>query len=119
MSVIGNSLVGYSPQRACVSVHVVNTFLFSLGIKGNFCILGVPNLLVGRAYHVKTVGCFLEVINMRLFNQTLSIYCKIYLKFCYQQLVNFKLTFHITIEFAILLQSFRLFSCCSLQKRQT
>ena len=28
------SLSGHSPQRACVSVHVVNTFLFSLGLKG-------------------------------------------------------------------------------------
>ena len=31
------SVVGRSPQRACVSVQVVNTFLFFLGIKGDFC----------------------------------------------------------------------------------
>ena len=59
---IGNSLVGYSPQRACVSVHVVNKFLFSLGIKGDFCVLGVPNLLVGSVYHVKNEGFYLKFL---------------------------------------------------------
>ena len=67
------SLVGHSPQRACVSVYVVNTFLFSLGIKGDFGILGLPNLLVGSIYQVKNGGCLLEVCIMRLFNRTLSI----------------------------------------------
>ena len=38
-----------------MSVHIVNKFLFSLGIKGNFCILGVPNLSVGSVYHVKNL----------------------------------------------------------------
>ena len=56
-----------------MSVHVVSTFLFSIGIKGNFCILGVPNLLVGDVYHVKNEGCLLEVFIVTLFNQTLSI----------------------------------------------
>ena len=60
------SLVGHSPQRVCVSVHQV---LFSLGIKGNFCFLGILNLLVGSVYHVKN-----EVFIMRLFDRTGSIY---------------------------------------------
>ena len=61
------SLVGHSPQRACVSVHIVNAFLFSLGIKGDFCILGIPNLLVGSVCHVKNEGCLLEVFIMMFF----------------------------------------------------
>ena len=39
-----------------MSLHVVNTFLFSIGIKGNFCILGVPNLLVGTFIMLKMKG---------------------------------------------------------------
>ena len=70
----GPSLLGHSLQRACVSVE--NTFLFSLGVRGNFYVLHVPNLLAEEAYHVKNEGCLLEVFNMRLFNQTLSIYIK-------------------------------------------
>ena len=42
----------------------------SLGIKGYFCCLGVPNLLVGSVYHAKNEGCLLEVFIMRLFNRT-------------------------------------------------
>ena len=49
-------------------VHVVNTFLFSLGIKGDFCFLDVPKLLVGDVYHVKNEGCLLEVFIVRLFS---------------------------------------------------
>ena len=73
MGGISLSLVGHSPQKASVSVHIVNTLLFYLGIKGNFCFLGFPNLLVGSIYHVKNEGCLLEVFIMMLFNQTLSL----------------------------------------------
>ena len=45
-----------------MSVHVVNKFLFSLGIKGDFCVLGVPNLLVGSVYHVKNEGFYLKFL---------------------------------------------------------
>ena len=45
-------LLGDSLKRACVNVHVVNTFLFFLEVRGNFCVLHVPNLLVGDVYHV-------------------------------------------------------------------
>ena len=61
------SLVVHSGQRACVSIHVVNTFLFSLGIIGDFCFWW------GAFYHVKNGGCLLGVFIMRLFNQTRSI----------------------------------------------
>ena len=47
--------------------------MFSLGIRGNFCILHVPNLLVGGVYHVKNEGYLLEIVLMRFFNRTLSI----------------------------------------------
>ena len=57
---------------------IIGTFT-SLGIKGNFCFLGVPNLLVGSFYHVKNEGCLLDVLIMRLFNQTLSIYANPYI----------------------------------------
>ena len=33
----GVSLVGRSPQSVCVCVQIVSTFLFSFGIKGDFC----------------------------------------------------------------------------------
>ena len=59
-----------------MSVHVVNKFLFSLGIKGDFCVLGVPNLWVGSIYHVKNEGYLFEAFIMKYFNQTLSIYGK-------------------------------------------
>ena len=49
-------------------------FLFSLGVRGNFCVLHVPNLLVGDVYHVKNEGFLFEVFMMRFFNRTLSIY---------------------------------------------
>ena len=55
-----------------------NMFLFSLGVKGNFCALGVPNLLVGSIYHAKNEGYLLEVFMMRYFDQTLSMYSGIY-----------------------------------------
>ena len=66
-------MVAYVCVLYC-NVEVVNMFLFSIGIKGNFFILGVPNLLVGSVYHVKNEGCLLKVLIVRLFNQTLSIY---------------------------------------------
>ena len=31
---------------------VVNTYLFSLRVRGNFCVLNIPNLLLGDVYHV-------------------------------------------------------------------
>ena len=59
-----------------MSVHVVNTFLFSFGIKRDLLFLDVPNLLVGDVYHVKNDGCVLEVFIKRLFNRALSIYAQ-------------------------------------------
>ena len=67
------SLVGHSPQRECVSVHVVSMFLFPSWDQRGLLLLSVPNLLVGDVYHVKNEGCLLEVFIMRLFNQTLCI----------------------------------------------
>ena len=37
-------------------------------------VLGVPNLLVGNVFHAKNEVCLLEVLIIRLFIQTLSIY---------------------------------------------
>ena len=57
-----------------MSVHVVNMFLFSLGIRGNFCFSHVPNLLVGDVYNFKNEGYLLEVFVMRFSNRTRSMY---------------------------------------------
>ena len=35
-------------KMLCVSVHVLNTFLFSLGMMGNFCFLQVHRFVVGN-----------------------------------------------------------------------
>ena len=40
-------------------------FLFSLGVRGNFCVFHFPNLLVGNVYLVEKEGYLLEVFLMR------------------------------------------------------
>ena len=55
------------PEQNCLPSlkYVVKRFLFSLGVRGNFCVLHIPNLLVGDVYHVKNKGYLLEVYMMR------------------------------------------------------
>ena len=67
------SLVGHSPQRTCVSVHVVTRSCFPLGSKGTFNFRRSQPLL-RDVYHIKNGGCLLEVFIVRLFNRTLSTY---------------------------------------------
>ena len=64
------SHVGNSPQSACVSVHAVNKFLFSLGIKGDFCFLSVPKFL-SRTYFV--LGCNCTPNSFQYFDNLLFI----------------------------------------------
>ena len=62
------------PQRVCVCVHVLNTFLISLGMMGKFWFLQVPRFVAGNFYRFKNEGYLLEVFKIRFFNRTLSIY---------------------------------------------
>ena len=69
------SLLSHSPQKLCERVHVLKTFLFSLGMMGNFCFLQVSRFIMGNFYHFKNEGYLLEIFKLRFFsNRTLSIY---------------------------------------------
>ena len=61
----------------CVSVHVLNTFLFSLGLgwwdDGNF-FLQVPGFVAGNFYRFKNDGYLLEVFKMRFFLTECCLY---------------------------------------------
>ena len=57
-----NSLVGHSPQWACVSVHIVNTFLFSLGIKGDVCFEAFPTFWWGTFIMLKMKVVYLKFL---------------------------------------------------------
>ena len=60
------SLLSNTPQRECVCVHVLNTFLFSLGMMGNFCFSQVPSVVAGNFYHFKNEGYLHEVFLTKL-----------------------------------------------------
>ena len=48
----------------CVSVHVLKTFLFSLGMMGNFCFLQVPPFLVRKFYCFNNESYLLEIFKI-------------------------------------------------------
>ena len=56
------SLLSNSPQRVFVSVHVLNTFLFYLGMMGNFCFLQVPRFVAGNFYRFKIKVIYLKFL---------------------------------------------------------
>ena len=57
-----------------VKKSIVNTFLFSLGVRGNFCVLHVPNLLVWGVCHVTNEGYLFEIFTMRFLTKLLALY---------------------------------------------
>ena len=61
------SLLSNSPQRVCMCAYILNTFLFSLGMMGNFFFLQVPCFVGGNFYCFKNEGHLLEVFKMRFF----------------------------------------------------
>ena len=61
------SLLSHSPQKLCLSVHVLNMFLFSLGMMGTFAFLRVPRFVAGNFYRFKNEGYLLEFFKMRFF----------------------------------------------------
>ena len=50
------SLLSNSPQRMCVGVHVLNMFLFFVGMMGNFGFLQVPCFVARNFYRFKNEG---------------------------------------------------------------
>ena len=60
-----------------MSVPFLNTFLFSLGMMGNFCFLQVPYFVVGNFYRFKNEGYLLEIFKMRFFQSRLNLICKV------------------------------------------
>ena len=68
------SLLSNSPQRVCVSVHVLNSFLFSLVMMGNFCFLQVPRFVARNFYCFNNEGYLLVVFKMRFFLPELCLY---------------------------------------------
>ena len=57
-----------------MSVQVLNMFLFSLGMRANFCFLHVPCSVAGNYYCFKNEGYLLKVFKMRFFPTKLCLY---------------------------------------------
>ena len=93
-------------------VHIVNTFFFSFGVRGSFCVINMFStfwwgtffmlkLKVISLNNFRRNCCtlnllfFLEVFMMRYFNRTLSIYTEPFLTFLY--MYSIKIFFPVSI----------------------
>ena len=55
-----------SSEGVCECLHCEHVLVF-LGVRGNFCILHVPYLLLGDVYHVKNDSYLLEIFYDEVF----------------------------------------------------
>ena len=58
---------------ACVCVHTLNTFLFSLEIMGNFCSLKISCFVMRNFYHFENEGYLLEIFKDEVFQTKLCL----------------------------------------------
>ena len=130
---ISLSLLSNSPQRVWVCVHILNTFLFFLGMMGNFCLLQGPRFVAVDFYHLKwrlltgnkTSGqCFLRHLFVDnffwiKFTQLLCYRRKNFRQKCQKKKRNKKKLLYLIILDLEILLSYLILSCLFFKTQKT